>query len=221
MIEHKIVDLSAIQLRYIEMDGWGIPLLLLHASSIPNLLREAAAMIREEGLDRIIRLREGNAEALPFEDASFDVVISTTVMEEVDADAMLAELVRVTKPAGKIGVIVRALDLPRYSSVQVRPELKLKCEAPPPGLSSAFGCASTDLYRRFQQIGLADIHVVPDWSVFSDINGIVEGALQRVMTANLESHEVQEWRAAADQAVQEGTFFMTWPHHCAIGTKPV
>jgi SAM-dependent methyltransferase len=93
----------------------------------PYLLREAAGLVRQEGLEQTIRLREGNAEALPFEDNSFDVVISTTVMEEVNAATMLGELVRVTKPGGKIGVIVRALDLPRYTSVQARPELKLRC----------------------------------------------------------------------------------------------
>jgi SAM-dependent methyltransferase len=186
----------------------------------PYLLREAAGLVRQEGLEQTIRLREGNAEALPFEDNSFDVVISTTVMEEVNAATMLGELVRVTKPGGKIGVIVRALDLPRYTSVQARPELKLRCEAPPRGVSSASGCASADLYRRFQQIGLSDIRRVPDWTVFSDINGTVERALLLGMSANVEPHEAEEWRTAADRAVQEGIFFMTWPHHCAVGTKP-
>jgi SAM-dependent methyltransferase len=186
----------------------------------PYLLREATALVHQAGLEQTIRLREGNAEALPFEDSSFNVVISTTVMEEVNAAAMLGELVRVTKPGGKIGVIVRALDLPRYTSVQVRPDLKLRCEAPPPGLSNASGCAGADLYRRFHQIGLHDIRRIPDWTVFSDINGTVEGALQRTMSANVAPHEAVEWRTAADRAVQEGIFFMTWPHHCAVGTKP-
>jgi SAM-dependent methyltransferase len=186
----------------------------------PYLLREAAVMVREEALDSIIQFRDGNAEALPFEEAAFDIVISTTVMEEVNATRMLAELVRVTKPGGKIGVIVRALDLPRYSSVSVRPELKLKCETPPPGVSSATGCVSADLYRRFQHAGLEDVRILPDWTVFRDFHGVVEGTLQRIMAANLEPHEVTEWRAAAERAVQDGTFFMTWPHHCAVATKP-
>ena len=38
------------------------------------------------------------AESLPFSDNSFDVTMSVTVIEEVDADRMLAEMVRVTKP---------------------------------------------------------------------------------------------------------------------------
>ncbi|MBI4525769.1 MAG: methyltransferase domain-containing protein, partial [Deltaproteobacteria bacterium] len=61
----------------------------------PYLLREAAAVVRKEGIESIIQLREGNGEALPFEDSRFDVTMACTVMEEGNADRMLAEAVRV------------------------------------------------------------------------------------------------------------------------------
>jgi ubiquinone/menaquinone biosynthesis C-methylase UbiE len=50
-------------------------------------------------------LQEGNAEALPFRANQFDVTVACTVLEEGDADRMLAELVRVTKPGRRVGVI--------------------------------------------------------------------------------------------------------------------
>jgi ubiquinone/menaquinone biosynthesis C-methylase UbiE len=50
-------------------------------------------------------LQEGNAEALPFPANQFDVTVACTVLEEGDANRMLAELVRVTKPGGRVGVI--------------------------------------------------------------------------------------------------------------------
>ena len=34
------------------------------------------------------------------------------------------------------------------------------------------------------------------------------------------SQEAQEWKTARAQAEIDGTFFMAWPHHCAVGTKP-
>jgi len=182
-------------------------------------LHEAAARLRREGLASTIELREGNATALPFEDNSFALVISTTVMEEVDADVMLAELVRVTKPAGRIGVIVRATDVPRPSSLRVRPELKLKCEAPR-GDIGTLGCASADLYRRFYQSGLTGIRVLPVWTVFSDVHGVVEEFMLRAVIADLMPDEAAEWRSAAERTMLDGTFFLTWPHHCAVGTKP-
>ena len=56
-----------------------------------------------EGLE--IEFREADAENLPFPDASFDVVASTFgVMFTPDQDKAAAELLRVCKPGGRIGL---------------------------------------------------------------------------------------------------------------------
>jgi hypothetical protein len=47
------------------------------------LLHEARALARSDGLDDIVQFVPGNAEAIPFPANHFDVVISTTVLEEV------------------------------------------------------------------------------------------------------------------------------------------
>jgi len=49
---------------------------------------------------------------------SVDVALSCTVMEEGDADRMLGELVRVTRPGGRVGAIVRALDMPWWANLR-------------------------------------------------------------------------------------------------------
>jgi ubiquinone/menaquinone biosynthesis C-methylase UbiE len=74
----------------------------------------------ERPADRI-DYRSSDAESRPFDDGSFDVTLSFTVKEEVDAERMLAELVRVTKPGRRIGVVVRATDMPRYLNVELPP----------------------------------------------------------------------------------------------------
>src|SRR5262249_2709111 len=52
-----------------------------------------------------IAFREADAEALPFADASFDVVVSTFgVMFTPDQERAAAELMRVCRPGGKIGL---------------------------------------------------------------------------------------------------------------------
>jgi len=52
-----------------------------------------------------VTFREADAEALPFPDASFDVVVSTFgVMFTPDQDKAAAEMMRVCKPGGKIGL---------------------------------------------------------------------------------------------------------------------
>ena len=70
---------------------------------VPMLLDEGRERAKAEGL--AVDFREGDAEELPFPDASFDVVLSTMgVMFAPNQHKAAAELLRVVKPAGKIGM---------------------------------------------------------------------------------------------------------------------
>ncbi len=70
---------------------------------VPALLERARERAAAERLD--IEFRQADAEALPFPDASFDVVVSTFgVMFTPDQDQAAAELLRVCKPGGRIGL---------------------------------------------------------------------------------------------------------------------
>jgi SAM-dependent methyltransferase len=68
----------------------------------PELLQVARSKARGEGFDDI-DFREGDAEALPFADASFDVVLSTCGhMFAPDQASVAAELARVTRSGGRV-----------------------------------------------------------------------------------------------------------------------
>jgi ubiquinone/menaquinone biosynthesis C-methylase UbiE len=70
---------------------------------VPALLDRARERAAAERLD--IELREADAEALPFADGRFDVVVSTFgVMFTPDQDRAAAELLRVCRRGGKIGL---------------------------------------------------------------------------------------------------------------------
>jgi SAM-dependent methyltransferase len=70
---------------------------------VPELLERARERAAAERLE--IEFVEGDAQALPFDDASFDVVMSIYgVMFAPDQEKAAAELLRVTKPGGRIGV---------------------------------------------------------------------------------------------------------------------
>ena len=70
---------------------------------VPALLDRARERAAAERLD--IAFREADAEALPFADASFDVVVSTFgVMFTPHQEQAAAELVRVCRPGGRIGL---------------------------------------------------------------------------------------------------------------------
>lgn len=70
---------------------------------VPALLEKGRARAAAEGLT--VTFQTADAEALPFEDASFDVVLSTFgVMFTPNQDTAADEMVRVCKPGGKIGL---------------------------------------------------------------------------------------------------------------------
>ena len=70
---------------------------------VPALLERGRERAAAERLT--ITFREADAEALPFPDASFDVVVSTFgVMFTPNQDKAAAELARVCRPGGKIGL---------------------------------------------------------------------------------------------------------------------
>ena len=70
---------------------------------VPALLERARERAAADRLD--IEFREADAEALPFPDGSFDVVVSTFgVMFTPDQDRAATEMIRVSKRGGKIGL---------------------------------------------------------------------------------------------------------------------
>jgi ubiquinone/menaquinone biosynthesis C-methylase UbiE len=70
---------------------------------VPSLLARGRNRAAAEGLS--IRFEEADAEALSFADASFDAVVSTFgVMFTPDQDKAAAELLRVCRSGGKIGL---------------------------------------------------------------------------------------------------------------------
>lgn len=78
----------------------------------PEMVAKAARAAAELGVENV-ELVVGEAEALPFPDASFDVVISNGVIDLVpDKDAVFAELHRVLAPGGRIQVADVTLQRP-------------------------------------------------------------------------------------------------------------
>jgi SAM-dependent methyltransferase len=71
---------------------------------VPALLERARERTKAEGLEAAFQ--EGDAEALPFPDATFDVVLSTCgAMFAPDQERTAAELLRVCRPGGRIGMV--------------------------------------------------------------------------------------------------------------------
>jgi ubiquinone/menaquinone biosynthesis C-methylase UbiE len=186
----------------------------------PFWLREAEALVAEEGLAGAIRFLPGNAEAVPFPDASFDAVFSVTVLEECDADRAIAEMIRVARPGGRIGVVVRALDLPQWWNLDLPETIRRKI-TPPPQSVAANGVADASLYRRMRRAGLEDLTCFPTLVTLDQPGGPIWRYREDHVLSLLTPEELATWHAARDTAAQQGLLMMAHPLHGAVGRKPL
>jgi arsenite methyltransferase len=70
----------------------------------PEMLSKSRSAAAEMGLTNV-EFVDGEAERLPFPEASFDVVISNGVIDLIpDKDAVFAELFRVLVPGGRLQI---------------------------------------------------------------------------------------------------------------------
>ena len=185
----------------------------------PCFLREAEAMAKQAGVAEEIDFRHGNAEEMPFQENTFDVVLTYTVLEECDADKVLAEIHRVLKPGGRVAAVVRAVDIPIYWHLPVDPTIASKVKVPDV-LISANGCGDATLPERLKSVGYVDVQywpafygtsnaMSPHWAVYKSI----------VAPPNLSSEDLPEWEAAHEEAASTGASYFAQPIHCAVGTK--
>jgi SAM-dependent methyltransferase len=180
------------------------------------LLQEAASLAAGSA----ISFQEANAERLPFADASFDAAFTVTVLEECEADLALRELHRVVKPGGRVGVIVRAIDLPQWWNLELPVDLKRKVEVPPQSVGSA-GVADASLYPRMRRAGFEALRCFPSLVTFDNPDGPIWRYREDHVLSQLSETETLAWREATAQARDAGLLFMANPMHCSVGVKPL
>ncbi|HML09488.1 MAG TPA: methyltransferase domain-containing protein [Stellaceae bacterium] len=188
----------------------------------PYLLREAKALADQAGLAELISFREGSAEAIPLAANRVDVALSFTVLEEGDAERMLAELVRVTKPGGRVAAIVRAIDMPGWVTPELSAAVLAKISRPgmAAGGKDPRGCGDTSLYQRFHEVGLTRIACLPQFAPLSAEETSRIAIFKQRVLAVLDPDERREFLSAVARAEADGTFAIAAPYHCAVGTKP-
>jgi ubiquinone/menaquinone biosynthesis C-methylase UbiE len=120
---------------------------------VPELLDRARERAAAERL--AATFTEGDAEDLPFPDASFDVVLSTLgVMFAPGQERAAAELLRVCRPGGTIGLTCWAPE----GFIGQQFALSARYAPPPPGLRPASRWGTEPGVRELLGRGVASLH---------------------------------------------------------------
>jgi demethylmenaquinone methyltransferase/2-methoxy-6-polyprenyl-1,4-benzoquinol methylase len=111
-----------------------------------RMLEIGAEKAARAGLSDRVELQVGDAQALPFDDDSFDgCCIAFGIRNVPDRDAALAEMARVTKPAGRVAV----LELGEPSAGWLRPFARFHIRKVIPRLGSML--SGSREYRYLQE----------------------------------------------------------------------
>ena len=121
---------------------------------VPSLLERARERAIAEGVQA--QFEDGDAEAIPFEDDSFDVVTSVFgSMFAPNQEAAASELARVTRPGGKIGLVTHTPEGYIGNLFKVIG----KHVPPPAGLRSPIQWGTEERLRELFGDAIAELHV--------------------------------------------------------------
>jgi len=187
----------------------------------PALIRRATARAKCDWLSYV----EGDATALPFDDASFDVGVSTQVAEYVpDIAAMCAEFARVLKPGGR--GLVMATDWGGVVWHSSDPDRMAR-------ILTAFEphCADPNLPRtlapRLRDAGLTVDRVSAYPIVNLDMSeGTYGGGIARFIAGyvgkvgTIPAAEIDAWLEDLNDMAASGTYFLSTARFSFLVTKP-
>jgi len=192
------------------------------ADLTPELLAVARTKAQQQGFDDI-DFREADAEALPFADASFDVVLSTCGhMFAPDQPKVAAELARVTRSGGRIVFLAWTPD----GGLGGWFRITNKHFPPPAGVASPFNWGDPDKVRELLGSAFRDhafthgdcpqLGASPEdiWTLFSTRYGPTLRAATSLQGSALEALRdelltfLAGYRAAADGKVRWGREYL-------------
>jgi hypothetical protein len=129
-------------------------------------------------------------------------------------------MVRVTRPGGRVGVVVRATDMRPWINLELRPDLVAAIEAVPGAGAADLGCSDASLYRRFNDAGLRTVRLGPQLATDRP-----EDSPERLrlfsgrIAQGLDAAAAREFRDAVQHATEQGTMLWAEPYHAALAIK--
>jgi ubiquinone/menaquinone biosynthesis C-methylase UbiE len=187
------------------------------------MIAEAEERAQEASASGWVQHRFADATALPFEAGTFDSCRSERLFQHLpDAQAALAEMVRVTKRNGRVVVLDTDWGTASIDSREVDIER----------LFTRFfadtrhnGYSGRKLYRIFKEQGLADVSFeicpvpVTSYALFRQMLSMDKNEPKAIAAKALTEDEVRRWRQSLEEADANGLFFAYACLVLAVGRK--
>lgn len=186
------------------------------------MIDEARRRVQDPSLP--LRFVQGDLQHLPFEPATFDRCYADRLFIHLpDPQLALSELVRVTKPGGKLLIAEgdhesQVLDTP-YPEVTRRFFRFRNDGMRQPGIAHR-------LYALFQDAGLEDVRVEPlarlttDYEMIRPVAHYIEGMRTAQSCGVVTAEEAEQWILSLEEAMRTGRFFHAIMWFLTIGHKP-
>lgn len=191
-----------------------------------SMLSEASLKLDREPLTKVVSYVQGRAVSLPFQANYFDSCRSERLfMHLLEPEHVLSEIVRVTKPGGRIVIIDTdwsslSIDNPLPKVERVLSDYRIQHV-----LNN--GYSGRSLYQQFRRQQLADIEVelfpvcLTDVDLFYFIT--MQQAIENQALADqvITQQELDDWRKALHQAAQKDCFFCSANVVMVSANKPL
>ena len=188
------------------------------------LMAAARRGAREAGLAGRMDFRLGDAAALPFRSGRFDAALAVTVLLHVARpQAMLRELVRVTRPGGVVGLQdqdfgTQVLDHPDRALTRLIFEGVADRMYPEP-------YSGRTLVRRLVELGLERVRLLADVYQVRSLDPFTHSLLKRraeiaMRFGLIGAPRAAGWLDAIERADAAGHFVFTFNYYGATGSKP-
>ena len=186
------------------------------------MIDEAKRRVQDASLP--LRFVQGDIQQLPFEDATFDRCYADRIFIHLpDPHLALAELVRVTKPGGKILIAegdheTQVLDSP-YPEVTRRFFRFRNDGMRQPDIAHR-------LYAMFKDAGLLEVQVEPlarlttNYETIRPVAHYIEGMRLAQSCGVVTEEEAGQWILSLEEAMQTGRFFHAVTWFFTSGRKP-
>lgn len=191
----------------------------------PHLIHQANHRAVEAGVHQWTAHTLADANALPFDANHFDSARSERLFQHLpNAQTALAEMIRVTRPAGWIVVLDTDWSTLSIDTHLIDIEQRLKGYHVAHGTHN--GYAGRQLYRLFRQAGLTDIHVEMAPTFSTDYTLMRQTVLlgeteQAALSAGvITPDELAAWHQSLEQAEAGGVYFGFFNQVIVAGRRP-